>query len=455
MFECLDKKLSSYKEKINKPAILAFSAGVDSVVLLHFLMQSVLFNQQLTVLYCRHGMRSNAEEKADINLAKTYAKAFSLPFIVENLKANIASSSASETTLYRLRLEAYQKHSKALGIETLFTAHHKDDHLETVLMQLFRGSKTGLKGLQFHQKKMGLNVIKPFLSVTKAMIYQVAQEKKLAYREDSSNKKPINPRNRLRLDIIPNLKEDFPSIQEHIEGFLNYVDTLEKGRVSQEVSTFYEFVKDGVLISKKKVNASFFENQASLGVFFYRLLRELGIEIGHHSVIDRLINCTKQVGKSTQLLCKDWFLQADSDWILIQKGLSSGIKKPFQSQVILNKTINCPAGASFLIKPSVNKNNGCDVLGFDNDLSHLRLRFVRRSDFFCPKGQGRVKKVFDLYKKAQIPALERPFKLVLVDAFETVYWLEDFGCQSIATTGSDQKYTILFKPKISFAKLLL
>ena len=150
-------------------------------------MTSPLFSSPLTLLYCRHGMRSKQEEEADIALAKVYAKQFSLKLIVDDLafyRFFNPDSGVSESSLRNLRLQSYQKQALSLDVDTLFSAHHKDDHLETVLMQLFRGTKTGLKGLQIQQKMGSLNLIKPLLNLNKNFIYAYVKKHRLAFIED-------------------------------------------------------------------------------------------------------------------------------------------------------------------------------------------------------------------------------------------------------------------------------
>ena len=463
LIERLEDELKAMQAALNRPAILAFSAGMDSVFLLHCLMNSRLFSSPLMLLYCRHGMRSKQDEEVDIDVAKTYAKQFSLPLIVDDLskyqtKKRQAGDVMSETALRKMRLDSYQQQSKHHKVAVVFTAHHKDDHLETVLMQLFRGTKSGFEGLSFSKKVGDLCLLKPLLSLTKPEIYDYIRTHQLTYREDHSNQEANHARNLLRLTVLPQLKRVYPQLGHHILSFVDYVEDLQKNvSIDPLVESCY-FLKNGLLVSKKELLKSLDGGNSSetiLGLFFYRALKQIGLVPETRFVIESLTKSVYQQGQSTQRLCIDWVLQSDSNWLLIKKGLTSAIKKPFGASIQLNKPITCPGEGVFLIKPYGKETNSNDVFGFDKDCSSLKLRFVRRSDMFCPKGQKRAKKVFDLYKKAQVSALERPFKLVLVDISEKVLWLEDFGCANTIQGDLKHYYSILFNPKKSFAKLVL
>tara|TARA_A100001015_G_C14782534_1_gene629758 strand:+ start:175 stop:759 length:585 start_codon:yes stop_codon:yes gene_type:complete len=194
-----------------------------------------------------------------------------------------------------------------------------------------------------------------------------------------------------------------------------------------------------------------------LGLFFYRLLKQCQVDIQNQDVIERLIYNINQYGQKTQRLCKDWVLDSDSKWMLLKKGLSFPLKKPFFAKIKINQEIFCPGAASFLLTDDQLKDNKNGYL-YLNGKKALYLRFIKRSDLFCPKGQKRPKKVFDLYKKAQVPALERPFKLALINQDNELFWLEDFGvCATVNTkqTKNQKKFRLLFKPKVSFAKLII
>ena len=463
IFDRLNQDINDAKLTVNRPAILAFSAGMDSVFLLHFLMNSYLFSSPLMLLYCRHGMRSKQDEELDIDITKTYAKEFSLPYIIDDLakyqtKAKQSSYVMSETAFRQMRLDSYQYQAKQHQVNVVFTAHHKDDHLETVLMQLFRGTKSGFEGLQYCKEIGKICLLKPLLSITKSEIYDYIRSYQLTYNEDCSNQDANHARNILRLTVLPQLKQVYPELCQHVLSFVDYVDTLQKNVPIKPLLDACYFSKNSLLVPKKEllkcvdVSNSF---ETILGLFFYRALKQIGLVLENRFVIESLIKSVYQKGQSTQRLCKDWVLQSDSNWLLIKKGLVSAIKSPFEVYIQLNKQIICPGEGMFLIQSSAKENDSNQMIGFDIDFSTLKLRFVRRSDMFRPKGQKRAKKVFDLYKKIQVSALERPFKLALVDKSESVLWLEDFGCLNSVENDSKLNYRVLFKPKLSFAKLII
>jgi tRNA(Ile)-lysidine synthase len=163
--------------------LLAISGGIDSVTMLHMMRR----DPAAIVAHFNHGIRENsdADEKFVCDLAKSY----DLPFVSakENLGDNCSEALARERR-YSFLKQVCQKHQG-----TIYTAHHQDDVIETVAINLIRG--TGWRGLV---PLDDINIHRPLLNMTKSDIYQYATKHNLIFRHDSTNTENQYLRNRVR-----------------------------------------------------------------------------------------------------------------------------------------------------------------------------------------------------------------------------------------------------------------
>jgi tRNA(Ile)-lysidine synthase len=199
--------------------VVAVSGGVDSVALL-----DVLAGQKglrLIVAHFDHGIRSDSA--TDRQLVGKLAAHYGLPFeYAEGQLGADASEEAARTVRYDFLRKVQQKY-QTRGI---ITAHHRDDLLETAVLNLLRG--TGRKGLT--SLASNREIIRPLLAVSKQEILEYAHEHKLKWREDSTNQNPKYLRNYIRLHIMPRLSErdknHLLEIIEHSHGVNLELDTV-------------------------------------------------------------------------------------------------------------------------------------------------------------------------------------------------------------------------------------
>lgn len=174
--------------------IVAVSGGVDSVVLLHLLTRQP--DIKLVVAHFDHGIRPDSQQ--DRLHVQKLANYYGLPFLYDE---GHLGSGASEAAARAARYNFLHTSRAAAGADAILTAHHKDDVLETAIINILRG--TGRKGLA--ALKTSYVIQRPLLHVTKAELQRYAKEQGLAWREDSTNYSPEYLRNHIRLRIIPRL----------------------------------------------------------------------------------------------------------------------------------------------------------------------------------------------------------------------------------------------------------
>lgn len=168
--------------------LLAVSGGVDSVVLLDLFSKT---NNHLVVAHVDHGIRG-AESAADARFVKELAKKYSVPFV--SIELNLAAS-ASEELARNERYEFLLKEAAKFNA-LLVTAHHEDDAVETIALNIERG--TGWRGLMVLNR---LGVMRPLLGMTKQQIYDYAIKHRLEWVEDATNREHVYARNRMRHNL--------------------------------------------------------------------------------------------------------------------------------------------------------------------------------------------------------------------------------------------------------------
>ncbi len=176
--------------------ILAVSGGVDSVTLLDLLSkQSGL---ELIVAHFDHGIRS--ESGKDRKFVQNLAKKYALEFVYA--KGNLGAK-ASEVKARDARYEFLRKMVNINRANAIVTAHHQDDVLETMIMNMLRG--TGRRGLSSLQSTS--SVIRPLLDYSKQQIKEYANQNHLIWVEDSTNEDTNYYRNWVRHKIVPKLTD--------------------------------------------------------------------------------------------------------------------------------------------------------------------------------------------------------------------------------------------------------
>lgn len=177
--------------------IVAVSGGIDSVVLLDMLVASQ--TAELVVAHVDHGIRDDSHKDAE--LAKELAEQYGLQFELTELKLGKGASEELARTKRYEWLDGLREKYDAVAVAT---AHHQDDLLETVVLNLQRG--TGWRGLCSLRETATRK--RPMLIMSKASIVSYAIERGLVWREDSTNDDLRYTRNYIRHGVMPRLNRE-------------------------------------------------------------------------------------------------------------------------------------------------------------------------------------------------------------------------------------------------------
>jgi tRNA(Ile)-lysidine synthase len=234
---------------------VAVSGGADSVALLLLLLElREELGIVLSVAHVNHKLRG-AESEEDERFVAELARQHDLELLVRNAPVERAQGIGIEAAARKLRYEFFceltrsepdptHSHTPRMSgarIHKIATGHTLDDQAETVLLRMFRG--TGIRGLAGilprltleHEGRACGEVVRPLLEVRREEIRGFLRERGQAWREDLSNQDPAFLRNKVRLRVLPALRETFgePALE-------NLADLAEIARAEEEeASTQY------------------------------------------------------------------------------------------------------------------------------------------------------------------------------------------------------------------------
>jgi tRNA(Ile)-lysidine synthase len=192
---------------------VAYSGGIDSHVLLHLCAQDPKLQGRLTAVHIHHGLQAQAEAWA--RHAGNTARGLGVKFLLLRVNAHPKPGESPEEAARNARYEALK--AVMTPDDVMLVAQHQDDQLETVLLQLLRGS--GLLGLAGMPESMPFGqgmLLRPFLHIRKQLIDRYASAQQLEWVEDPSNNESVYDRNFLRRQVLPLLKQRWPSCDQTV-----------------------------------------------------------------------------------------------------------------------------------------------------------------------------------------------------------------------------------------------
>jgi tRNA(Ile)-lysidine synthase len=232
--------------------LLAVSGGVDSMVMMHLFKECGF---EFSVAHCNFQLRSN-ESDEDETLVRDVCSQLSVQMFARRFNTSQYTEDTGLSIQMAARDLRYQWFEELLekeNFDSVATAHHLDDSLETIIMNLVKG--TGYEGLSGIKVKTG-KVIRPILFASRSQILVYAQANNIGWREDSSNSSDTYQRNFIRNNIVPLLRELNPGLDKtfsETHDRLSQSWKLFHARLELIFSELIEFRNDQTLIDKTKL----------------------------------------------------------------------------------------------------------------------------------------------------------------------------------------------------------
>lgn len=419
---------------VGERVLTGLSGGPDSVCLLTVLNRlKDEFKLDLHAIYIDHGLRPD-ETQREMEFCRNLCEGLNVPFIIRSIDVK---SYARERGLNKqeaardLRYRTFHEVAHEVKAHRIALGHNADDQAETFLMRLFRGSgSTGLSGIP----PVRGNIIRPLIEIERKEIEHFLDEEKINFIIDSSNLKEDYLRNKIRLSLIPMVKEFNPNI----------IQTLAKTTdIRREEERYFEILVTRTLmklISRKtneRIELFLAPMEAMDRVIQRRVLRRAieetkglrGISFIH---IEDIVELIKN-GKPGDRLYLPKGIRAIKQYSTLIFTSEPPVKlKPYtlevpgelilkEAGILLKASIEDFVGAIHEL-PMLGDGKTMAVFDAEKLKFPLTLRARKPGDFFYPLGFGKRKKLQDYFVDNKILRDERD-RVPLVVSGDDIAWV--------------------------------
>jgi tRNA(Ile)-lysidine synthase len=405
------EKLCKTTDKI----LLAVSGGMDSMVMLQLFHQAGF---SIVVTHCNFQLRGD-ESNEDEKFVKAKCKNWSIPFHSIRFDTNNYATQhglSIQMAARELRYSWFHQIKEKENADWIATAHHLSDSVETVLLNLSRG--TSLDGLLGIAEKNGF-VIRPLLFATHNEITNFAAETGVFWREDRSNETDDYQRNFIRHQIVPKLKQINPAFEHSIEK-MNERLSGELAIVSHTVEIwkkqFQKNENDKVILAKKGFEPNLDDSYNS--ALLWRLVRGFGFHFDQCKKIVQALN--GQSGK--QFLSTSHQLVVDREYLILVP-LSSElaevtIEKGQVDAYMGNRQLTF---LTTIVGSSLNSEEAAILLDGASLRFPLTWRKWKAGDSFFPLGMTGRKKISDFLIDQKVSLVDKGAVSVLESAGEIAW----------------------------------
>ncbi len=403
---------------INKSDVLivAVSYGPDSMALLDIIGKSYP-NNKIVCAHVHHNHRKESDDES--KKLKEFCEKRNFIFEFMKIKSYKNNKFTEEEARYK-RYEFFETLINKYNSKFLFTAHHGDDLIETILMRITRGSTLrGYCGITLISNRENYNLIRPLLFVTKDDLLKYCKENGIDYAVDKSNDDDKYTRNRFRKYILPYFKQENPSVHrqflkfstelsEYNNYFNKLVDDLYPTIVSKNVINIDELMKQDTLIIKRIIMKFLYENYKD----------EIS-KVGYEN-IDSIITLINNGKPNVEIMlpCKKKLIRSYNKIYFAKE------EKYNYYCFVFNEYRLLPNGFVIeQINTLENTTNFITAFNLDDLCLPLYVRNVTKGDKIEVLGLNGSKKIHDIFINEKLPKSSRENYPVLCDSSGKIIWL--------------------------------
>jgi tRNA(Ile)-lysidine synthase len=440
--EILERVRATIRERQLLPpeggtVIVGYSGGADSTALLH-LMTRVQgeYNLRIHAAHLHHGMRPEADD--DVRVCAAVCAQLGVPLHVERVDVP-ARAQAERISLEEAgrnaRYAFFDRLAHELNAVAVALAHTRDDQIETILINLLRGTgPRGLCGMPYKRDR----IIRPLLDATRAQTHHYCAAQELPTVFDSTNLDPHQLRRRVRMELIPLLRDLSPAFDRHL---LRLADILENEEAwwDYEVHSLMECgsvasADAEASLQHSKIRREFFTRLHP--ALQRRILREwlrahLGtLRLPPYEILEGIRRAALQ-GKRTSWQLSDT-LRLTTDEAALTLHTKPPALEPYEYPVELETPILIPQAGAWLEArlldappPTLHAAPDCACIDADAVQGQLTVRNGRRGDRFQPLGMPAPKKLSDIFVDRKAPRAER-WRLPLLCDAAGILWVPGY-----------------------------
>jgi len=416
--------------------LAAVSGGMDSVLMAHLLAGA---GYNFAIAHCNFQLRGH-EATTDQAFCRNLAKELDVKFHTINFDTAPYAAQhkiSIQMAARQLRYNWFEQLRVQYGYDVIALAHHKNDSVETILLNLTRG--TGIAGLHGILSK-NQYLVRPLLFLQREQIEDHIKTNNLAYVEDSSNASVKYARNKIRLEVIPRLKELNPALEETFERNLQYFKELET-LLERELKQQQRLFKTNG--NETYIEVSHIKALHPQKLLLYHLLKPYGFNEEHiTSIISSLNKHAGRVFESathTLLLDRDRFILKQRDNAVAQQlTISEG-----QTDVAYHEyRLNILHDDSPLI---VKDNPMAASVDAGLLIYPLTMRQWQSGDYFYPLGLRKKQKISDFFIHQKIPLHQKKDVPILINGNNDVIWVGGYRLDDRYKVSNNTKKVTIFE----------
>ncbi|MDN5554568.1 tRNA lysidine(34) synthetase TilS [Prevotella sp.] len=400
--------------------LVALSGGSDSVALLRVMIDLGYCVEAMHCNFRLRGEESDRDEKFCENLCNEQNVPFHRVHFDTKSYASLHKVSI-EMAARELRYDYFEKLRKDLSADAILVAHHRDDSVETLLINLIRG--TGLHGLQGISSRNGY-IIRPLLDVSRNDIIDYLNSIQQNYVTDSSNNVDDVTRNKIRLNIIPLLNQINPSASADIAKTAN--------RIRQAACIFDEAIKkciDEVVVKKTSsctyIDIDRLKSMISSEYVLYSIIHDYSFTPSQIEQISENLDAPSGkiwTSKSHNLLIDRGMIIINS--INIDDNQNKIMKIPETGNYYYNENLEFRFSVSE-IDSDFEPSKISEVVTLDADKVNfpLVIRYIKNADRFVPFGMNGSKLLSDFLTDNKLTLFDKQKQLVIEDNEGNIVWV--------------------------------
>ena len=404
----------------DKLYLVALSGGADSVCLLLLLKD---LGYDIHAVHCNFHLR-DSESDRDEAFCKEICERVNVQLHISHFDTKTYAQlhkMSIEMAARELRYDYFEQLRNAINAEGIVVAHHKNDNVETLFINLIRG--TGISGLTAMKPQNG-RIIRPLLCVTRAEILQYLRDKEQDYVTDSSNLKNDVVRNKIRLDVMPVLEGINPSVVENISRSIENLSEITK-IVDKSIENSME------ICCKEKqkrhvVDVNELKKQIVPEEILFRYLSKFNFSPAQVKSIYENIDSTsgRTWSSGTHVLAKD------REKLIIMSAMESAKYSNIELRIPEEGQYHVLEGEKIDIRRttrttsfSPSKQKYLITIDSDKVVFPLTLRCFKEGDSFMPFGMKGKKLISDYLTDRKRDYFQRKHQLILTDADGNIIWL--------------------------------
>lgn len=252
MGEALDRLRRRMNPLTEGQYLIGISGGADSVALLYLLLPDIRDGRiKAEAVHVNHGLRGESSD-GDETFTRELCRREGIPF--RSFRADLGEK-RSEAAARDARAAFFRREMAETAATGMILAHQADDQAETFMMRLLRGAgPEGLSCMKEDDTSLGFRIIRPMLRLRRQEIREALREEGIAWREDGTNEDRAYLRNRVRLELIPQMEAIEPGAAEKICRAARLIGE-DQCRLEAEAETLLRQAEKGDLLDTEKLSA--------------------------------------------------------------------------------------------------------------------------------------------------------------------------------------------------------